>query len=271
MGSTRNNRRREFWQAFSSFLQFRKYFKNSKEVWTAYRVRSPLPTLVLKSGLTLQHDLADEPLRLFREFFVERGYTSKRFYMPRCGDVVVDLGGRVGFFALSIEWMARGVRIHTFEPSTDRRIRLKRNVTSNRLNPFITIYPFIVGVAASPQLQTAGQAGLRSLEGRPNSSFSMLEVLPTLSLTEAIDLTGAGSVDLLKIDSEGNELAILEGADAETWAKIHRVVVKYYEIHDFESIARIKEILNSQGFESLEILPDRKQPGVGLIRAARLH
>jgi FkbM family methyltransferase len=226
--------------------------------------------LVLNTGLTLIHDPADDPLRYFREFFIDRRYTSNKFYIPRCGDVVVDLGGKSGFFALSLEWMARGVRIHTFEPAADSRSRLKRNVTSNRLNPFITVYPFIVGVpAGDPQLQTAGKAGLQSLDRRTSSSFSMLENLPTLTLTEAIDLTSAAEVDLLKVESEGHEVQILEGADHETWSKIRRVVVKYHELLNPESRLRICEILQSEGFGSIETLRDRKQQGVGLIRASR--
>jgi FkbM family methyltransferase len=269
MELTTTRHERGLWQAITSLFQFRQYFKNSGAVWSAYRTRTPLPPMVLKTGLTLHHDPADESLGMFREFFVDRAYTSKKFYNPRCGDVVVDIGGKIGFFALSMEWMARGVRIHTFEPSSERRVRLKRNVTTNRLNPFITVYPFIVGVAASPQLQTAGKAGLRSLEGRPNSSFSMLEVLPTLSLTEAIDLTGAAEVDLLKIESEGNEVAILEGADPETWSKIRRVVVKYHEKLVPDCRERMIETLVAHGLHYVETIPDRKRPGVGLIRATR--
>ncbi len=258
-------------RAISSLLQFTRYFKNWKEVWTAYRKRSPLPPMVLTNGLTLQHDPTDEPLGAFREFFVDRRYTCKKFYTPRCGDVVVDLGGKVGFFALSLEWMSRGVRIHSFEPSSDRRVRMKKNITANRLNPFITVYPFIVGVAAKvePQLQTAGKSGLRALQGKPNSSFSMLDVLPILSLTEAIDLTGAAEVDLLKVESPGTEVEILEAADSETWSKIRRIVVKYHDDLSPDCRERLIEILSHQGFDFLDELPDRKKPGVGLIRASR--
>jgi FkbM family methyltransferase len=259
-----------FW-AVTSLIQFSRFFKNWKEVWSAYRASRPLPPLVLNSGLTLQHEPADDAIRMFREFFVDRRYTSKKFYVPRCGDVVVDLGAKNGFFALSMEWLARGVRIHSFEQTSERRLRLKRNVTTNRLNPFITIYPFVVGVpaAAQAQLQEAGKSGLASLQGRPNSSFSMLDVLPVLSLTEAIDLTSAAQVDLLKIDADDDELTILEGADDETWSKIQRVVIKYHRNLDRERRERIIDLLVNQGFDLIDILPDRRHRGAGLIRAAR--
>ena len=273
MASIISRHERGIWRTATSLIQFTRYFKNWKDVWSAYRTRTPFPPMVLTNGLTLQHDPVDDPLRSFREFFIDQNYTSKKFYTPRCGDVVLDLGGKVGFFALSLEWMARGVRIHTFETSSDRRIRLKRNITTNRLNPFITVYPFVVGVAApaEAQLQTAGKSGLRSLQGRPNSSFSMLDVLPTLTLTEAIDLTGAAQSDLLKIEDEGNEVAILESADHETWSKIRRIVVKYHENLVVDCRNQVVDILYSHGYNQIDVLPERGKSGIGLIRASRDH
>ena len=271
MGSTIIRQERGLWHAATLLIQFNRHLKNWKDVWAAYRTRTPLPPMVLSSGLTLLHEPADDPLRSFREFFVDRRYTSKKFYTPRCGDVVLDVGGKIGFFALSLEWMARGVRIHTFEPSSERRTRLKRNITTNRLNPFITVYPFIVGVAAPAEAnkQAAGKSNLRQMQGRPNASFSMMDVLPTLSLTEAIDLTGAAQIDMLKIDSEGNELAILRSADPETWSRIQRIVVKYHSSTPPKARQEIAEVLFDKGYDDLEVIPDRKTRGVGLIRASR--
>jgi FkbM family methyltransferase len=54
------------------------------------------------------------------------------------------------------------------------------------------------------------------------------------------------SVDLLKIDAEGSEYAILEGMSPEDWDIIRQVVI---EVHDVQNrVSRIKVLLEKIGF-----------------------
>ena len=258
------------WYAAGSLAQFIRYFRNWREVWEAYRTQAPLPPMVLKDGLRLFHEPSDDPILLFRELFVHRCYTRDGFYLPRSGDVVLDIGGNIGFFAVSLEWMARGVRVHSFEPAPDTRTRLRRNVTTNGLEDVVTIYPFAVtnnhGVV---QLNAAALTGHRSLFDRPTSPAEPGETVPCINLAQAVELTGASRIDLLKIDVEGSEIEIVEGADAETWKKIRRVVVEYHDLFRPGCQERVFRVLTALGFPFLEILPEPKPPGLGLIRASR--
>jgi len=258
------------WHAAGSLGQFIQYFRNWREVWDAYRSRSPLPPMILRDGLTLHHDPADDPILLFRELFVHRCYTRHWFYEPRKEDVVIDIGANIGFFAVSLQWMARGVRVHSFEPAADARARLQRNIDSNGLDAFVTIYPFAVTNApGAVHLNAAALTGHRSLFDRQSATGERGEAVPSITLAQAVEMAGVDRIDFLKIDVEGSEVEIVEGADADTWGRIQRVVVEYHDLFRPGCRERVTQSLSAQGFPNLETLPEPSPEGLGLIRARR--
>jgi 31-O-methyltransferase len=270
MGSSLKDRVLGKWYAVGSLAQFVRYFRNWREVWDAYRTNAPLPPMVLSNGLTLHHDPADDPILLFRELFVHRCYTRDGFYRPRRGDVVLDVGGNIGFFAVSLEWMTPGVRVYSFEPAADTRGRLQHNVTANNLGGLVTVYPFAVTNAPGEvRLNGASLTGHRSLFDRESGANAQGEAVRSINLAQAIELTEVSQIDLLKVDVEGSEVEIVEGADAATWRKIRRVVVEYHDLFRPGCRERVTRVLAAQGFPFLETLPESDPPGLGLIRASR--
>ena len=83
-----------------STVQFARWFRNWPEVLSAYRHNTTMPPLVLRNGITIGHDPADNPLLIFREVFVARCYTGDGFYAPRPSDLVLDIGANIGITAL---------------------------------------------------------------------------------------------------------------------------------------------------------------------------
>jgi FkbM family methyltransferase len=257
------------WNAAKTLLLFRRNLRNWREVWDAYRSGGTIPPLVL-NGLTLYHGPDDDPILLFREIFVDQSYTRGGFYQPRPGDTVVDLGGNIGFFALSMEHPERGARVHSFEPASATRARLQRNVDENALGGLVTAYPYAVsdrpGVV---RLKHAALASEFSLFDRKTTREGDEEEARTVSLAGALALTGAGMIDLLKIDIEGAEIEVVEGADAGSWARVRRVVVEYHDIFRPGCRERVTRVLKGQGFSDVEVLPEPEVPNLGLVRARR--
>jgi nonribosomal peptide synthetase DhbF len=67
------------------------------------------------------------------------------------------------------------------------------------------------------------------------------------TLGEVIRRENVTSVDLLKIDTEGNELEILNSLDASDWAKIRQFII---EIHNPETeLDTIRKLVEDHGFE----------------------
>src|SRR5262249_32277270 len=119
--------------AARTLAQFASMLENWRAVWDAYRGKAPIPPLRLRGGITLYHEPGDDTFALFREIFLDHCYTRAGFYRPRPADTVIDLGANVGFFALYLQWRARGIRIHCFEPAVETRRRLGHNIEANHL------------------------------------------------------------------------------------------------------------------------------------------
>ncbi|MFO0951608.1 MAG: FkbM family methyltransferase [Isosphaeraceae bacterium] len=258
------------WKAAEALAMFVRSFRNWREVWEAYRRCRPLPTLVLRNGMTIQHGPGDDPILLYREIFAGHCYTRGGFYTPRAGDTVIDLGANIGFFAVYLQHVARGVRVHCFEPAGETRARLERNIAANGLGEFVTVYPLAVSDRAGVlTLKGSSLTSHRSIFDRETGTDDGDETVQTVSLAEAVALTGAESIDLLKIDVEGAEIEVVDSGDESVWPRVRRVMVEYHDLFRPGCSTRVAEVLRSQEFDAVETVPDEPDPRLGYVRAWR--
>jgi FkbM family methyltransferase len=138
---------------------------------------------------------------------VAEKYLGGTGYVPRAGDVVVDIGAGIGEFTL---WCAdAGAQVVAFEPDPLAFVCLERNVAAH------------AGVQAYPYALWKERARLRlhgSLDttessliedGKTNSRSADVEALPLDALPSVASLQ---VIDLMKVDGEGVEPEILSGA-----------------------------------------------------------
>jgi FkbM family methyltransferase len=69
---------------------------------------------------------------------------------------------------------------------------------------------------------------------------------PLRTVSEVMDEYNLPRIDLLKIDCEGAELAVLQGIRAEHWAVVRKVVIEVHDIDNRREI--IKNMLTNHGF-----------------------
>jgi FkbM family methyltransferase len=139
-----------------------------------------------------------------------------RFIKP--GDFFVDVGANIGLFTVAAGCLVgREGSVLAFEPGRLARSRLEENVHLNRLRS-VTISPLALS-NASGQAQLFvpgnGKHALGSL-GRPISgSVAAAEAVETKTLDEVLEaLTPARVVTMVKLDVEGWETRVLEGASS---------------------------------------------------------
>jgi FkbM family methyltransferase len=244
---------------------FVRHFANWRDAFTAFRSDAPLPPLDLRDGMCLHHGPGDDPVHLYRDIFAGRCYTSASFYRPEPGDTVLDIGANIGFFAMHLQQLARGIRVHCFEPADANRAMIGRNVEANGCASSVAVHPFAV----------AGGPGRLELRGAANSVHRSIfpsrfvgeevEVVDAVGLDQALDLCGDRPVDLLKIDVEGAEIEIVEGLTAGRWRQVRRAVVEYHDLFRPGCRERVCRVLTDAGF-SLRVVTDG--PGdLGLIFA----
>lgn len=72
---------------------------------------------------------------------------------------------------------------------------------------------------------------------------------PLRTVSELMQEHNLPRIDLLKVDCEGAELAVLQGISDEHWPLVRKVVI---EVHDIDGrLAKIKEILTKNGFDNI--------------------
>lgn len=126
----------------------------------------------------------------------------REIHLP--GTTVIDAGANIGnhavFFAAVL-----GARVHAFEPSPDNLTLLAMNVASNALERLVWISGQALGATRGAATVHAGPADNR---GTACVSFGAGET----EVAALDDVPIGGPVGLIKVDVEGAEVAVLEGA-----------------------------------------------------------
>jgi FkbM family methyltransferase len=132
----------------------------------------------------------------------------------RAGDVFVDVGANIGIHTLAAAQALQGQgRIIAFEPFHKTKALLEKTVMMNGFAEIIEIHQAAVSnVTGSANLFIAECSGHNSLFAL-NCGTSVPEKFVEVQLLRLDDLITFGEkVSLLKIDAEGAELDVIEGA-----------------------------------------------------------
>jgi FkbM family methyltransferase len=125
------------------------------------------------------------------------------------GDVYIDVGAHVGMVAVSVARSVAGVRVHAFEPHPINADRFLRNQKLNEVSS-ITVNRMAVG-------DQNGELTLAS-PGGGSDSFYVSDSdddgprVPVTTLDDYAKEHRLSEVQLLKLDVEGYEPAVLRGA-----------------------------------------------------------
>ena len=146
--------------------------------------------------------------------------------------VVYDIGANVGVYSLSLAIESAERTIVAFEPSPTVFDQLSKNVALNELEEQITLFQVGLGdTSGSQPFYTSSYTELSSFRSesatRWEARIATTEPVEIVRLDEFVD--SHIPPDVLKIDVEGTEAAVLRGA-AETLTQ-HRPVV-FVELHE---------------------------------------
>ena len=170
----------------------------------------------LDKGFSMKLDLADpEQLKVYFYGHYHERYEADLVQRLLSGDDVFwDVGANVGYFTLvAATALANRGQIVAFEPGKNAYARLTENIS---LNSYQNIQTFPVAVT-----DQEGEAVLHLLGDIADSSASLYqagdtqagqEVCRTVALDHFLDSEGLRPPDLIKLDAEGAELAVLQGA-----------------------------------------------------------
>jgi FkbM family methyltransferase len=163
--------------------------------------RSLKTTLLNRQRLILRPAPADD-LEIAYEVFVAGVYRSPRTIPPRSVHRIVDVGANVGYTVVYWAEQFPVAHIEAFEPHPEHLCLLAQNVHINNLEERVTVRPVAAGVEAdSAYLVDAGSSS-KVIKQNRHGAISIQAV----DFFEAI---GTEPIDLLKLDCEGSEYALL--------------------------------------------------------------
>jgi FkbM family methyltransferase len=127
------------------------------------------------------------------------------------GSVFVDVGANVGYFTLLASTL--GARVVAYEPTPSVFARLKENVALNGFQHAELVNAAVMDKPGTLSLHLSGDdPEANSLFGDDTGDRGPCVHVPAISLDEDLAARGIDRVDLLKIDAEGAEPFVLDGA-----------------------------------------------------------
>lgn len=137
------------------------------------------------------------------------------------GDTVIDVGGHVGYFTLlAAHLVGKQGQVLTFEPSRKNYRKILAHLRDNRLSN-VRVFNHALGRARSTDrffinLDNYGGHALWDVAvhdfNKKSGWCPLVKQIDIHRLDDLISIEEARKVKLIKIDTEGSELAVLQGA-----------------------------------------------------------
>ena len=170
---------------------------------------------VERDGSRWALDLRDDAHRLMFLDLYERDLRRRALALVPAGGCVVDVGANVGFWTIpAARALGPGGRVVAFEPNPWAVDRLRRNLALNDDGSLAAVEIVAAAVGAAPGTMElysddleAGASQATLYAAAHDGSPQHVEV-PVTTLDDVV----TGPVDLVKIDVQGHEMAVLDGA-----------------------------------------------------------
>jgi amino acid adenylation domain-containing protein/FkbH-like protein/non-ribosomal peptide synthase protein (TIGR01720 family)/FkbM family methyltransferase len=237
---------------------------------------------ILPNHLEIAHLNQYETEYLYQEIFGDRVYLKHGIVFNE-DDCIIDVGANIGLFTLFAQQKSPTGTIYAFEPAPHAFDKLQTNAKlycqnthlfncglgGERAEETFTFYPrssvFSSFAADTEQDEKAIRSVIINMLQRDNSlDKESLERLADeflkdrlereiyqaqlRTLSEIIEEYKIEKIDLLKLDAEKSELAILQGIKDHHWSLIKQIVM---EVHDQEgsTIKHVMQLLENKGFQ----------------------
>ena len=235
--------------------------RSNRLIWLlARKWAQPIWRSLWKLSLAGMNFQNDDPSLNGEHAFLQRALANKE------GVVVFDVGANKGHFCADALGVNPDAVIHAFEPNPPTFSRLESRFAKNsniRLNNVgaadqdgsLEIYDHVTldGTEQASFLREAFEDVYRS----EHKSVSV----PVIRLDDYVSSNEVDRIDLLKIDVEGFELAVLTGAQQTLQSGIVEAVMMEFNVHHVfasSSIWKLSKLLD--GYDIYRLLPGGMEP-----------
>ncbi len=227
----------------------------------------------LPNNLSVFHKNSYETVYVYQEIFVDDIYLQNGITIHDDA-IVFDIGANIGLFSLYLKQKYPSVKVYAFEPSQEIYQLLQLNIADHTND----IKAFNLGISDKdgidhfyyyPQFSVISGFNVDShrdaeiiLNGAKNGDQQIdPQLIATIkqrlsdiittpcqmkTISSIIQQQQIEQIDLIKMDAEGSELAILNGINQNDWTKIRQIVM---EVHNQNDLQIIPNILMSNGYQ----------------------
>lgn len=168
----------------------------------------------------------------------------------RSNPVVIDVGGFIGDFSLYAVKRLNASRVIVCEPSPRNWALLLKNIANNGYEGRIEPVNKAVTDGGDVMMNIDAPAESQCEVSAYAPSEQPLSAVPGISLSQLLRDHSVENVDLLKIDCEGGEFAILESTPAEVFSRIRNIVFEYHQIDGvWAKLESAKQRLRREGYD----------------------
>jgi FkbM family methyltransferase len=234
----------------------------------------------LPNGMSLYHLNKHETDFLYKEIFTERSYLRHGITLGSDA-CVFDIGANIGLFSLFIKTECAGAHIYAFEPIPELNRILKMNmsrygqsvkvyqngISDSERDAVFTYYPDY-SILSGLDKDTAEDGNVLASGIRQQLAESRAKLVDVpddyinrlvqkklghktdikcglKTISGIVHENKINQIDLLKIDAEKSELAILNGVQETDWPKIKQLVL---EVHSAKEVEVVIPMLQRRGF-----------------------
>jgi FkbM family methyltransferase len=226
-----------------------RYFLNADEFRSALGARegTALVDLRTRDGLTITMRRNYGDAMTLGEIFLEDCYIHDLTLPPH--PVVIDVGGFIGDFSLYAVKRLNARRVIVCEPSPRNWALLLKNIANNGYKDRIEPVNKAVTDGGDAMMNIDAPDACQCMVSAYFPSEQPLTAVPGISLGQLLEEHDVEGVDLLKIDCEGGEYAILEGTPSEVFRRVRNIVFEYHDIEgSWAKLESVKQRLRREGY-----------------------
>ena len=171
------------------------------------------------------------------EIFVENVYTIFQDFLPKSESTILDIGAQHGYYSLLCSKQYKCAKIYAFEPLPRNYKIMLSNLELNGTNNVETYQAAVAEESGYLFLSEEGDMANIFGEGQQFKCDSLTVDSLNLNLTE---------IDIVKIDVEGSEYKVLQGAKRTLCKFRPKVIV---ETHSKFLRKQVEDFLNTLGYK----------------------
>jgi FkbM family methyltransferase len=193
----------------------------------------------------------------------ETDYLLRTF---RPDDVCFDVGANIGYYTTLMARAVASGHVHAFEPDPVCSSLLELNVRINELSNASLNRTAVGAQPGRAQLVRSTDSGFNSLRDTGRRPVSSMVDVPMSTIDSYIETSGTGRVDIFKVDVEGAEGLVLEGARrllADPGKRPRLILLELFEPNQKPfnvGVWEIVDLLGQRGYEPFVVLEGKAIP-----------